>query len=235
LSRRKGGWFTAASFSGHSDRRTEVRLAASHCLGRDTVLQATQQIAGQARLAFLGHSIDELAEDMRRTLTAKGVTAHKKLIFLSHSMGGLVTRAYLLKNRDIAARTSFAYFFSTPTSGSQIASIANLFLSSPQIVKMMTMNPEEYLGDLLRQWLAAGFKFPSYCAYEKKPTMGVSLVVTMGSAVQLCTKAVDPIDADHINIVKPESPDSPPVTADLDGARTWQGFIAFSERACAPA
>ena len=154
-------------------------------------------------------SIDELAEDMRRTLTAKGVTTHKKLIFLSHSMGGLVTRAYLLKNREIAARTSFAYFFSTSTSGSQIASIADLFLSSTQISKMKTLYPEGYLADLLRQWLAAGFKFSSYCAYEKRPTMGISLVVEMGSAVQLCTKAVDPIDADHIDIVKPESQDSP--------------------------
>jgi triacylglycerol esterase/lipase EstA (alpha/beta hydrolase family) len=84
-------------------------------------------------------TIDELAEDMRRTLTAKHVTAYKKIIFLSHSMGGLITRAYLLKNRATANRTAFAYFFSTPTSGSQIASIANLLLSSAQIAKMILM------------------------------------------------------------------------------------------------
>jgi pimeloyl-ACP methyl ester carboxylesterase len=154
-------------------------------------------------------SIDELAEDMRRTLTAKGVTTHKKIIFLSHSMGGLITRAYLLKNREVADRISFVYFFSTPTSGSQIASIAHLIFSGTQIAKMINMNPEDYLADLQRQWLAAGFKFPSHCAYEKKPTMGVALAVSMASAVQLCSKAADPIDADHFSIVKPESEDAP--------------------------
>jgi hypothetical protein len=142
-----------------------------------------------------------------------GFSNYPKIVFLSHSMGGLVTRAYLLKNRNVGDHTFFAYFFSTPTTGSQIASIAQYLSSNPQFVKMKSLNAEDYLADLLRQWLAAGFSFPSYCAYEKRPTKGVSLVVDMGSAVALCTKAVDPIDADHIGIVKPTSPNSAPYIA----------------------
>ena len=99
-------------------------------------------------------------------------------------------------------------FFSTPTTGSQIASIVQYLWSNPQLTKMKSLKAEDYLADLLRQWLAASFKFPSYCAYEKRPTKGVSLVVNMDSAVALCTKAVDPIDADHIEIVKPTSQNS---------------------------
>jgi len=148
-------------------------------------------------------SIDELAEHMRANFTASGVSAYKRIIFLSHSMGGLVTRAYLLKNKEVAANTSFAYFFSTPTTGTQIASFVQYLSSNPQITKMKTMNAEEYLGDLYRQWLAAKFQFPSYCAYEKRPTNGF-LIVTMGSAAALCTRALDPIDADHLDIVKPD-------------------------------
>jgi pimeloyl-ACP methyl ester carboxylesterase len=53
-------------------------------------------------------SIDELAEDMRVVFNGNGVTDHKKLIFVAHSMGGLVVRAYLFKHRDIAAKTLFA-------------------------------------------------------------------------------------------------------------------------------
>jgi pimeloyl-ACP methyl ester carboxylesterase len=153
-------------------------------------------------------SIDELAENMRSVLIADGVSNYQKIVFLSHSMGGLVTRAYLLKNRNVAEHTFFAYFFSTPTTGSQIASIAQYLSSNPQLAKMKFLKAEDYLADLLRQWLAASFKFPSYCAYEKKATKGVSLVVNMDSAVALCTKAVDPIDADHIGIVKPTSQSS---------------------------
>jgi pimeloyl-ACP methyl ester carboxylesterase len=87
-------------------------------------------------------SIDELAEDMRRVFSASGVTAHQTIIFLSHSMGGLITRAYLLKNRDVAARTSFSYFLSTPTTGSQIASIAQFISNNPQFSKIKLMKPD---------------------------------------------------------------------------------------------
>ena len=153
-------------------------------------------------------SIDEIAENMRSVLTANGITNYNRIIFLSHSMGGLVTRAYLLKNRDVASHTSFAYFFSTPTTGSQIARLFQYIGSGPQLKSLVPLTPDAYLADLLRQWLAAGFGFPSYCAYEKEPTKGVALVVSMDSAVSLCTKPVDPIDTDHIDIVKPADQNS---------------------------
>jgi pimeloyl-ACP methyl ester carboxylesterase len=149
-------------------------------------------------------TVDELAENMRLVLTVNQIPNYHKIIFVSHSMGGLITRAYLLKNRNVAERTLFAYFFSTPTTGSQIASIANAVFSSPQLSKLGLLRPDEYLADLLRQWLAAQFSFPSYCAYEKRPTNGVS-VVTMDSASALCTRSLDPIDTNHFDIVKPES------------------------------
>jgi hypothetical protein len=110
----------------------------------------------------------------------------------------------LLKNRAVADKTLFAYFFSTPTTGSQWASIAQYVAkNNPQIPQLRPMEPDGYLADLLRNWLAAQFRFPSYCAYEKQPTYGIALVVRIESASALCTKALDPIDTDHINIVKP--------------------------------
>src|SRR5262245_19655903 len=152
-------------------------------------------------------SPNELAENMRLQLEAKGVSDHRRIVFLAHSMGGLITRAYLLKNRDVAARTSFAYFFSTPTAGSQLASLATLISSNPQLQKMKPMNPEDYLADLLRDWLAADFKIPTYCAYERRPTY-TQTIVTFQSASSLCTKRVDPIDTNHIDIVKPANEDA---------------------------
>lgn len=44
---------------------------------------------------------DQVADDMRVALLSYGVSDRHQLIFVSHSMGGIVTRAYLLKNRDI--------------------------------------------------------------------------------------------------------------------------------------
>ncbi len=147
-------------------------------------------------------SIDELADYLRPPLAVNEVSQHRRLVFLTHSMGGLITRAYLLKNRDVAARTSFVYFYSTPTTGSQVATLATLLSRSPQLGKMKPMNADDYLADLMRQWLNAGFTFPSYCAYEKRNTYGLA-VVTIQSASALCTKGLDPIDTNHIDIVKP--------------------------------
>jgi pimeloyl-ACP methyl ester carboxylesterase len=96
------------------------------------------------------YRIAVLAENMRSVLMADGVSKYKRTVFLSHSMGGLVTRAYLLKNRNMAKTTLFAYFFSTPTTGNQIASISRYLSTNPQLTKMKSLNAEDYLADLPR-------------------------------------------------------------------------------------
>lgn len=147
-------------------------------------------------------SIDELADNMRITLTAYSVLKYRHLVFLAHSMGGIVTRSYLLKNRDAASRTLFTYFFATPSSGSEIASVFALFYSNPPIEQLKSMSSMDYLADQVRQWLAAKFPFPTYCGYETLKTAG-AFVVEMKSAALLCTKRLDPIVANHVDIVKP--------------------------------
>jgi pimeloyl-ACP methyl ester carboxylesterase len=149
-------------------------------------------------------SIDEIAEDMRLRFDADRVSKYKELIFIGHSMGGLAIRAYLLKYRELAARTRLIYFLSTPTTGSEIASIASIISQNPQLAKMVPMQSSEYLADLQRQWLAANFNIPSFCAYETRKTYG-TLVVSQASAASLCTRHLDPVNADHIQIAKPAS------------------------------
>jgi pimeloyl-ACP methyl ester carboxylesterase len=149
-------------------------------------------------------SVDELAEYMRLQLNSYGVVSdHKRIVFLAHSMGGVVTRAYLLKNRDAATKTSFLYFYSTPSEGSQVAALASFLSRNPQFGNLKPIDADSYLANLLRQWLDAQYNIPSYCAYEKLPTYGAS-IVTFQSASALCTKPVDPIDENHIDIVKPK-------------------------------
>jgi pimeloyl-ACP methyl ester carboxylesterase len=53
-------------------------------------------------------SIDELADNMRLVLTTDGVLRHRELTFVSHSMGGVVTRDFILKYRDVVPKNSFA-------------------------------------------------------------------------------------------------------------------------------
>jgi pimeloyl-ACP methyl ester carboxylesterase len=157
-------------------------------------------------------SIDEIAENMRLRFEADGITSHREIVFLTHSMGGLVVRAYLLKYRGVSSRVRFVYFFSTPTTGSEIADLATLISRNSQFAKMKPMQSADYLADLQRSWLDAEFPFPSYCAYEKQKVYGL-LIVTQASAASLCSKHLDPIDANHITIVKPADMNDVPYVA----------------------
>src|SRR5262249_53135538 len=66
--------------------------------------------------------------------------------------------------------------------------------------------------DLQRQWLSINFEIPSFCAYERQTTYNVS-VVTQASASNLCNRRLDPIDANHLTIVKPNGPRDTPYLA----------------------
>jgi pimeloyl-ACP methyl ester carboxylesterase len=155
-------------------------------------------------LFAVSYSIDELADNLRLVLESDGVfEKHKEVIFVCHSMGGLVARALLLKYQKLAPQVPMIYFFSTPTTGSEVADLANVFSKrNPQFEDMKSWRDSAYVGNLVRQWLAAEFQIKSYCAYEKQKTFGVK-IVHEPSATNLCNQRLDPIDADHIDIVKP--------------------------------
>lgn len=153
------------------------------------------------------YSVDEVAEDMRRTLSTDGVLSHDELTFVSHSMGGIVTRAFILKYRPVAKKIRMLYFFATPTNGSPYARI-NALSKNPQFKDIYPMNPDGYLANLERDWLAAKLGLRSFCGYEVQPVIGDAPIVDLASAAGLCTEPLDPIDADHITIVKPTDQNS---------------------------
>lgn len=149
-------------------------------------------------------SVDELADNMRLILESNGVSLQTEIIFVAHSMGGLVTRAYLAKYRDVAKKVKFIYFLATPTTGAAIASIARLASFNPQFAKMVPMTSDSYLADLQRTWLASSelSSLPSYCAYELQFVAGLK-IVEQQSATNLCNRRLDPMNYNHIDIVKP--------------------------------
>jgi len=152
------------------------------------------------------YNINELAEDIRLALSDAVIPNHKRIIFVVHSMGGLVVRQYLLKYRDVADQVAFVYFYATPTTGSPMATLATLFSHNPQLGNLRPMKADEYLGNLQRDWLAVPRlrAIPSYCAYETRNTLTVR-IVEQESATNLCNRRLDPIDTNHIDIVKPKS------------------------------
>ena len=110
-------------------------------------------------------------------------------------MGGLITRAYLLKNHELTPeRVRMLYFFSTPTNGSQVANLARLFSNNPQLVDLrpMTTNDAGVLGLYQSHWKNSPLRtIPTYCAYERRTTRGLQ-VVERASATHLCSMRDDP-------------------------------------------
>ncbi len=151
-------------------------------------------------------SIDEIADNLRLRLNAARVPEkYDEVVFLTHSMGGLVTRAFALKFRDLLNIRAI-YFFATPTNGADLANLASLVPNSKQAEGLKNLQESLYLQSQSSQWLASEQhqNIRSYCAYETKTTSGI-LVVPRQSATALCNQRLDPIAENHTRIVKPSS------------------------------
>jgi uncharacterized protein YciU (UPF0263 family) len=98
------------------------------------------------------------------------------------------------------------YFFSTPTTGADVATLASFISANPQLTDMrkMTTDSPGTIGTWQSQWVASEYNHStlSYCGYETLPIHGVQ-IVQRESATNLCNTRYDPIRRDHIAIVKP--------------------------------
>jgi hypothetical protein len=149
------------------------------------------------------YTVDELVEVVRRDIDNNGVfSKHKHVYFLCHSMGGLVVRGYLTRYQSRASQVPMIYFFSTPTTGAEISHLSNLLSSNRQMRGLLPIDANEYLASVQKGWLAAQFSIASYCAYETQDTYGIR-VVGESSASNLCNRRLDPINANHLDVVKP--------------------------------
>jgi hypothetical protein len=101
-------------------------------------------------------------------------------------MGGVVTRAFILKYQQrVAKKVRFLFFFATPTSGSPYATIAGIVSSTPQFGNIYPMNPDNYLAEQQKNWLAARLGLRSFCAYEVQPLVLGQIVIEQSSAACL--------------------------------------------------
>src|ERR1700676_1643366 len=144
-------------------------------------------------------NVEEIAKSLESRLANDEVFQHREVVFVCHSLGGLVVQQLLLLYPRYAKQVPFIYFFSTPESGSQIAKLGSLFSSDPLLKDTFSGDENEYLQILEDTWKAAHFQIHRLCAYEKKPFSGV-LVVERLSGTRNCETTL-PITEDHFGIV----------------------------------
>jgi pimeloyl-ACP methyl ester carboxylesterase len=159
-------------------------------------------------------SIVDLANQLRGELDDHHVFEdHEKVAFLAHSMGGIVVRQFLLNHQDRIGKVPMVFFYATPTNGSDLASLAKLASSNPQLRGMVPLEGNDFLQSIQSGWLASdqAKSIASHCAVETLPIFGI-MIVSRSSATALCNREIDPFSADHIDIVKPTDREDPRYT-----------------------
>jgi hypothetical protein len=175
------------------------------------------------------NSVQMISASLGRDL-ADVFATHKEIIFLCHSLGGLIVKQLLVDNPGYAQKVPFIVFYATPGTGSFVARFASVFSDDPLLEAMSNAGDNKYLLNLEDRWRTAKFQPHRYCAYEERKMRPRDLrAIVVGGTSDADQKlrdfvggiyVVDPfsatygcdsntgfsgIDANHVGIVKPTS------------------------------
>jgi pimeloyl-ACP methyl ester carboxylesterase len=163
------------------------------------------------------YSTAQLSEMLWQSLNKQRVWEHHDIVFIAHSLGGLLTEQMLLNHPYDAAHVSFVVSYATPHQGSFIASFAKIYDSDPLLTDLSYADDNAFLTNLEQRWRSSPYTIAihRYCAYETLDTAsGAGIghylhaharVVSFYSATYGCDVDTPPqkINTDHIDIVKP--------------------------------
>ncbi len=159
----------------------------------------------------------QLSEILFARLTQAHVWDHSEVVFLAHSLGGILVEEMLLKHPAEAAKVRFIVSYGTPHEGSTIARIASLYDSDPLLNDLSDTRDNTFLTTLESNWRGQSTvnAIHRFCAYETEDTkpdnsIGRALrtharVVSFYSATYGCDVTTPPqaIQTDHVNLVRP--------------------------------
>jgi len=159
----------------------------------------------------------QLADILWARLKQDHVWEHREVVFLAHSLGGILVEEMLLRHPAEAARVRFIVSYGTPHEGSTLARIASIYDKDPLLNDLSDANDNTFLTQLESDWRGhdAVNGIHRFCAYEGEDTMpdngfGRYLktharVVSFFSATYGCDVTTPPVEihADHVNMVRP--------------------------------
>ncbi len=151
--------------------------------------------------------IQQAANRLHERITYRKVFEYPAVVFVAHSMGGLVVLRELLTHPEIRDRLPVVMFYATPMEGSLIAAIGQEFSPNTALAQMTPADANALLQLIDSEWKTIpSDKRPKVrCAYENKP-LGLTKIVPWSSATRYCDAASPPIEATHSSIVKPDRP-----------------------------
>jgi pimeloyl-ACP methyl ester carboxylesterase len=159
----------------------------------------------------------QLADILWTHLQKDHVWDHREVVFIAHSLGGILVEEMLLRHPANAAHVKFIVSYGTPHEGSTLARVASLYDKDPLLNDLSDASDNAFLTQLENDWRAHDSvnTIHRFCAYEDKdtsPDNGIARylrtharVVSYFSATYGCDVTTPPqeIQADHISMVKP--------------------------------
>jgi hypothetical protein len=157
---------------------------------------------------FKAGSLDirEAANMLEQTLQYDGIWDYDTVVFVAHSMGGLIVMRELIDNPAHREKVPLLMFYAVPQEGSQITAIAQHVVNNNAIRQMLMADQNDFLKLLSDGWgrIPDQDKPTIICAYETAPLDGVT-IVPWSSATRFCKDTPVAIQStDHLTIVKPD-------------------------------
>jgi pimeloyl-ACP methyl ester carboxylesterase len=151
--------------------------------------------------------IQEAANRLHERIKYGKVLDYPAVVFVAHSMGGLVVLRELLTHPEIREKVPVVMFYATPMEGALIAAVGKEFSPNSALSQMTPADGNALLQLIDSEWKQIpDDKRPKVsCAYEKEP-LGLTKIVPWSSATRFCTGPTPPIEANHSSIVKPDRP-----------------------------
>jgi pimeloyl-ACP methyl ester carboxylesterase len=168
-------------------------------------------------------SSTQLADTLWNGLRQQHVWEHREVVFVAHSLGGILVEAMLLRHPADAAKVRFVVSYGTPHEGSTVARVASLYDKDPLLNDLSDAGDNAFLTHLEDRWRSspAVNGIHRFCAYEDQDTVADegfirylkphTRVVSYFSATYGCDVTTPPqeIPADHIHMIKPADRNAP--------------------------
>jgi pimeloyl-ACP methyl ester carboxylesterase len=159
----------------------------------------------------------QLADMLFTRLQQEHVWDHGEVVFIAHSLGGILVEEMLLRHPAEAGRVRFIVSYGTPHEGSTIARMASIYDKDPLLNDLSDAANNTFLSQLEDNWRGNNTVngIHRFCAYETedtRPESGVGYyikahvrVVSYFSATYGCDVTTPPqgIHADHVNMIRP--------------------------------
>jgi len=159
----------------------------------------------------------QLSEVLWASLKRDRVWEHREVVFIAHSLGGILIEEMLLKHPLEAGRVRFIVSYGTPHEGSFVARLASIYDNDPLLSDLKDGSDNAFLRQLEQSWrgnnsVNAIHRFCAFESVDTRPENGIGhyfgthiRVVRYFSATYGCDVSTPPqeILADHLQMIKP--------------------------------